>query len=150
MTARIFQLAASQGGVPKLPLREARVTTLGLDVDKQKHKKFHGGPDRALCLFSVEVIEALQAEGHPIYPGSTGENVLISGLDWTKLAEGTRIALGDEVIVALTRTTTPCKQIADSFIGRKFQRLAALHEMRWYCRVEREGLLRVAMPVSLL
>lgn len=150
MSARIFQLAASRGGVPKVALREARATTLGLDVDKQKHIKIHGGPERALCLFSVEVIEALQAEGHPIYPGSTGENVLISGLEWTQLAAGTRLALGDEVIVELTRTATPCKQIADSFIGRDFRPLGVPDRMRWYSRVVTEGVLRVGMPVRLL
>ena len=150
MSGRIFQLAASRGGVPKLAIRDARVTPLGLDVDKQKHTKIHGGPERALSLFSVEVIEALQAEGHPIYPGSTGENVTISGLDWPRLAAGTRIALGDAVIVELTRTATPCKNIAESFIGRDFHRLERPDQMRWYSRVITEGVLRVAMPVSLL
>jgi MOSC domain-containing protein YiiM len=150
MTARIVQLSASKGGVPKLAIREAKATTLGLDVDKQKHTKIHGGPERALCLFSLEVLQKLQAEGHPIFPGSTGENVLISGLDWAALSAGARIALGEEVIVELTRTATPCKTIAESFIGRKFKRLEAPNEMRWYSRVVAEGLLRVAMPVRLL
>ena len=150
MPARIVQLAASRGGVPKLAIRQARVTPVGFDVDTQKHKKIHGGPERALCLFSLEVLQKLQAEGHPIYPGSTGENVLISGLDWAALAPGARIALGDEVIVELTRTATPCKNIAESFIDRKFQRLGEPNEMRWYSSVEREGVVRVAMPVRVL
>jgi len=150
MTARIFQLSRSRGGVPKLSIPQARATTLGLEGDKQEHTKIHGGPERALSLFSVEVIEALQAEGHPIYPGSAGENVTISGLDWTVLAPGMRLALGDEVIVELTRTATPCKQIAESFVGQDFSRLGAPNEMRWYSRVLREGLLRVAMPVRIV
>ena len=150
MTARIVQLSASKGGVPKLAIREARATTLGLDVDKQKHTKIHGGPERALCLFSLDVLQKLQAEGHPIFPGSTGENVLISGLDWSRLAAGSRLALGESVVVELTRTATPCKTIADSFIDRKFQRLERPDQMRWYSRVIVEGTLRVAMPVRLL
>jgi MOSC domain-containing protein YiiM len=150
MSARIIQLAASKGGVPKLAVREARVTPVGLDVDVQKHKKIHGGPERALCLFSLEVLQMLQAEGHPIFPGSTGENVLISGLPWGTLAPGTRIALGDEVIVGLTRTATPCKNIAESFIGRDFKRLERPDQMRWYSRVIVEGTLRAGMPVRLL
>jgi MOSC domain-containing protein YiiM len=150
MSARIVQLSASNGGVPKLAIREARVTLVGLDVDTQKHKKIHGGPERALCLFSLEVLQRLQAEGHPIYPGSTGENVLISGLDWTALAPGVRIALGNDVVVELTRTATPCKTIAESFIGRTFQRLGEPNEMRWYSSVVREGVVRVAMSVRML
>ena len=147
MTTRIFQLAASRGGVPKLAIRSARATTLGLDVDKQKHLKIHGGPERALSLFSLEVLQLLQAEGPPIYPGSTGENVLISGLDWSLLAPGKRLALGPDVVVELTRTATPCKTIAESFIDRNFNRLGALHQMRWYSRVITEGALHVGMVV---
>jgi MOSC domain-containing protein YiiM len=42
----------------------------GIVGDDQAAKKYHGGPDRALVLYSLEIIEALQAEGHPISPGS--------------------------------------------------------------------------------
>jgi MOSC domain-containing protein YiiM len=146
---RIVQLARSDGGVPKLAITEAHAGKLGLEGDRQIHTKHHGGPDRALCLFSLEVIEALQAEGHPICPGSTGENVTIAGLDWAALTAGTRIALGDEVIVELTKEADPCKQIAASFAGRKFHRLEVPGQMRWYCRVLKPGLLRVDMPVAL-
>ncbi|HTL34411.1 MAG TPA: MOSC domain-containing protein [Kofleriaceae bacterium] len=148
--ARIVQLAASKGGVPKLAIRRARATTLGLDVDKQKHLKIHGGPERALCLFSLDVLQLLQAEGHPIFPGSVGENVLIGGLDWAQLRPGVRIAFGDDVVVELTRTATPCKTIAESFTDGDYKRLERPDQMRWYSRVITEGDLRVAMPVRLL
>jgi len=149
MTARIVQLSRSQGGVPKHAVMEAHVGELGLDGDRQAHPKIHGGPERALCLFSLEVIEALRAEGHPIAPGSTGENVTIAGLAWSELAAGMQLQLGDEVIVELTRPADPCKTIRDSFVGRKFTRLAREGQMRWYARVVRGGLLRVEQPVSL-
>ena len=149
MTGHIFHIARSNGGVPKNSVSEANVGELGLEGDRQKHTKVHGGPERALCLFSLEVMEKLQREGHPIYPGSTGENVLIAGLDWAALKSGTRIALGD-VIVELTRTAEPCKNIAASFIDRRFKRLEAPNEMRWYCRIVQTGHVRVAMPVRVL
>src|SRR3954447_5109753 len=66
VTSRIFQLSRSTGGVPKLAVREAHVSMLGLDGDGHDHPKIHGGPERALCLYSLEVIAQLQAEGHPI------------------------------------------------------------------------------------
>jgi len=149
MTARIFQLSSSRGGVPKHSVPEAEVGELGFAGDEHAHPKIHGGPERALCLFSLDVIEKLQREGHPIYPGSTGENVTIAGLDWSALTAGTRIALGD-VLVELTRTADPCKQIAASFLERNHKRLDVLGEMRWYCRVVRGGVVRVAMPVRVL
>jgi MOSC domain-containing protein YiiM len=157
MSARIFQLNASSGGVPKLPIREATIRTNGLDGDVQKNK-MHGGPTRAVCLFSLEVILALQSEGHPIYPGSIGENVTITGLPWTSLAVGQRWALGDEVILALVEPTNPCKNIAASFIDGNFRRVdhpsgpdkQPLGWSRWYASVERGGRVRVGDPIARL
>jgi MOSC domain-containing protein YiiM len=145
---RIFQLSRSAGGVPKLAVREARATVLGLDGDGHAHPKIHGGPDRALCLYSLEAILALQAEGHPIFPGSVGENVTITGYPWTALRPGARLHLGDEVVVELTRIAAPCKQIIESFADRDSKRLAEPAIGRWYARVLREGLLRVGQPVT--
>jgi MOSC domain-containing protein YiiM len=149
MTGRIFQLSRGGGGVPKQSVPEAEVGELGLAGDRQKHEKIHGGPERALCLFSLEVIEKLQAEGHPIYPGSTGENVTIAGIDWASLRQGSRLQLG-EVIVELTRTADPCMQIAASFVARKFKRLEVQNDTRWYCRIVHTGVLRIGMPVRVL
>ena len=146
--SRIFQLAISRGGVPKLPIREAHAGELGLDGDGHAHPKIHGGPERALCLYSLEVIAQLQADGHPIWPGSVGENVTITGHDWASLAAGTRLALGPDVIVELTRIAAPCKQIVESFSDRNSKRLAAPELARWYARVVQPGLLRVGQRVT--
>lgn len=145
--SRIFQLSRSAGGVPKLPVREAYANELGLDGDKHAHPKIHGGPERALCLYSLEVIAQLQAEGHPIWPGSVGENVTITGYEWASLAAGTQLMLGD-VLVELTRIAVPCKQILESFADRRSKRLAAPELGRWYARVLQPGMLRVGMPVA--
>ena len=95
MDGRIFQLNRSDGGVPKLAVREAFLTTEGLEGDRQRDLRYHGGPERALCLFALERIMELQAEGHPIFPGAVGENVTVVGLDWSQLKPGARLALGD-------------------------------------------------------
>ena len=79
---RIFQINISDGGVPKLPVGHAVIDFSGAQGDRQRNLKHHGGPDRALCLFSLERILALQQEGHAIVPGATGENLTVVGLDW--------------------------------------------------------------------
>lgn len=148
---RIVSLNVSQGGVPKRPVIEARVTRLGMEGDRQAHPDVHGGPERALCLFSAEVIAALQAEGHPIAPGTTGENVTIAGLDWAELAPGTRWRLGAEVEIEITRPTTPCKTIAGSFAHGDFNRIHHVRYPGWsrvYARVLREGVVRAGDPVT--
>ncbi len=60
MKAHIIQINLSAGGVPKRAALRAQVTPLGLDGDLQAHPKVHGGPERALCLYSLERILGLQ------------------------------------------------------------------------------------------
>src|SRR5919107_4461162 len=98
MLAHIAWLNVSDGGVPKLPVARARVTSAGVEGDRQRKLTIHGGPDRALCLWSLELIEALRAEGHPVVPGSAGENVTISGVDWGRVVPGARLRLGSVLV----------------------------------------------------
>lgn len=150
---RVSQINLSDGGVPKLPIAEARVTRDGIVGDRQKHTAFHGGPGRAVSLFSLEVIERLRAEGHPIGPGSTGENVTVEGVNWPLLAPGSRLALGGEVLVEITSYASPCATIKASFAQGRFKRIAQKvnpGESRLYARVLREGHVSVGDGVRVL
>lgn len=152
MTATIVQLSRSRGGVPKLAIDEAVVTANGLEGDKQRDRRFHGGPTRALCLYSDDLIEQLTREGHPVTRGSLGENVTIRGLDWREIVPGTRLAIG-EVEVEITSYAAPCKTIRASFAGDEFKRISQKLHRGWsrvYCRILREGTLRVNDAVSVL
>lgn len=152
MPAHIFSIQRSDGGVPKLPVREAEVTFTGLVGDRQRDRRYHGGPERALCLYSLEVILALQAEGHPIYPGSTGENLTIVGLEWAQLRPGICLALGP-VVAQITSYTVPCQNIRESFVDHQFTRIAQkLHPgmSRLYARVLQPGRLRVGDAVRIV
>jgi len=142
VTATVLQVNVSSGGVPKLPVLSAFVTALGLEGDAQRDTKHHGGPERAVCLFSADRIAALQAEGHPITPGATGENLTIAGLDWALVRPGSRLRIGAEVELEVTRYTTPCANIRDAFAGGDISRiLQDRHpgDSRVYARVLREG-----------
>src|SRR5690349_11788499 len=140
----MLQINVSRGGAPKHPVEQAAVTTEGIVGDYQRDRRSHGGPTRALCLFTIEEIRRLQAEGHPIAPGSAGENLTLEGLDLAALTPGTRLTLGDEVEIELTSYTAPCDNIAASFADGDFTRIShKLHpgESRIYARVLREGTL---------
>jgi MOSC domain-containing protein YiiM len=143
---RIFQINISDGGVPKLASQQVEVTSLGLVGDRQEETDVHGGPDRALCLFSLERILALQAEDHPIFPGAIGENLTLSGIDWEQVIPGTKLHLGDTVILEMTRYTTPCNNLIPYFIGGDYSRVAQKRFPGWsrlYARVLQTGLLRI-------
>jgi MOSC domain-containing protein YiiM len=60
MPGRVVQVNTSPGGVPKRAVAGALVGPLGLEGDAVKHTKIHGGPERAVCLWALETILALQ------------------------------------------------------------------------------------------
>lgn len=146
------------GGVPKLPVPGGRCRVLrdGLEGDWQNDRKHHGGPERAVCLFSLEVIERLRAEGHPIGPGTAGENLTIRGIEWNHLTPGTCVRIGnavDCVELQIASYCEPCATIRDSFAQLKFKRIDQdLHpgESRVYARVLKEGIVRVGDGVEVV
>lgn len=149
--AHIFQINISSGGVPKRPVAMGEVTEAGLTGDWQQNRRFHGGPDRALSLFSLEHIIALQAEGHPIFPGATGENLTIAGLDWPSLKPGARLRLGAGVEIEITSYVTPCRTIAAAFRDEAFTEISEKNypgRARLYARVVRPGEIRIGDPVQ--
>ena len=90
----------------------------------------------------IERIQQLQAEGHPVFPGALGENVTVSGLDWESVQPGCRFQLGDQVVLEVSRFTTPCNNLIDSFIEGDFGRILQDKYPGWsrvYARVIQEG-----------
>lgn len=148
--ARIHQLNVSPGGVPKRPVHRARLTPLGLEGDAVRHPDVHGGPDRALCLYALERIEALQAEGHPVFPGAMGENVTTAGIDFDAVAPGDRLALGPHALVEVVSYTAPCRTIAGSFHDGAYGRVSQKLHPGWsrvYARVILGGPVEVGQPI---
>ena len=148
---RIFQLNVSPGGVPKRAIAEDVLTEVGLAQDAVAHPRIHGGPTRALCLYALERVLALQEEGATIFPGAIGENVTTVGLDWDRIVPGARLALGD-CVVEVTKYTTPCSTTSP-FVKGDVKRFHQDHRPGWsrvYASVERGGRLAPGMPVRLL
>jgi MOSC domain-containing protein YiiM len=150
---RIVQLSVSNGGVPKRSVDSVRVTALGLEGDAQRDREHHGGPERAVCLFAMEAIRELRAEGHPLVPGALGENVTLEGLDWASVQPGARVRLGDEVLLEITRYTAPCLNIRPAFRDGNYALVSQKRHpgrSRVYARVITPGTLRRGDPARLL
>ena len=150
---RVVQINVNpRGGVPKHRTPSAQVTFEGVIGDKQRDRRYHGGPQRAVALFSYERIQALQAEGHPIVPGSTGENLTIAGLDWDALQVGDRLRIGDELRIEITAYAVPCSNLVDSFVDGAFKRVSQKLHPGWsrlYAKVLVEGEVREGDAVLL-
>ena len=118
----VTHLAVSGGGVPKSRVDRFDVDWSGAVGDRQGDRRHHGRPFQALCLWSSDVIAALQSEGHPIEPGFAGENVTVSGVDWAALRPGTVVQVGSAV-AEISSHATPCAKNAAWFVDRDFRRV---------------------------
>ena len=56
---RVYRVNISPGGVPKLPVAEARVRRLGLEGDAHDHFRVHGGTFVVLLIGTVLLVGAL-------------------------------------------------------------------------------------------
>ena len=140
---RVVSVNVSAGGVPKLPVERACVSAAGVEGDRQRFLEFHGGPERAVSLYSLDLIEALRSEGHPIDVGTTGENLTLAGIDWTLVMPGATLRIG-EVEVEITAYAAPCRTIAASFTGRRMGRISEAKYHGWsrvYGRVRTGGVI---------
>ena len=146
MTGVVHSVCVREGGgVPKLPLSECRLRAAGIEGDKPR------SPRRAVIIYSLERIEGLREEGHPVAaPGSLGENIIVEGLDWASLVVGLRLRLG-EVLLELTGPTAPCHGIEDQFSDRNSSRVEEARFpgwSRWCAAVLEEGIVSPGDAVS--
>jgi MOSC domain-containing protein YiiM len=99
----------------------------------------------------LDLIQSLQAEGHPITAGSTGENLTVAGVDWDEMTTGVEVRIG-AVMLVLTQPADPCKLIAKSFREHSFSRISRRTHAGWsrmYARVLNEGVVAVGDAVEL-
>jgi MOSC domain-containing protein YiiM len=139
--------------VPKYPVFEAKISKEGVQGDRQRNLKVHGGPDRAVCLFSVELIERMQDEGHSIDAGSSGENLTLAGLAWDTLEPGTQLKIGPDALLEVASYCAPCEWNARWFRDGDISRISQRTNPGWsrlYARVLESGVVRPGDVVEIL
>ncbi len=144
MIGRVASVNVSPGGVPKRPVASAFVGRLGLDTDAHHEPEpMHGGPDQAVCLYAVEAIARVRADGHEAFPGAYGENLTLERIDWASLRAGDVLTIGEAgLTLELVSYAAPCQTIAHWFVERHIARISPkIHpeDARWYARVLIEG-----------
>jgi MOSC domain-containing protein YiiM len=148
---KIHSLNVSNGGVPKLALPRCEVRTSGLVGDRQRDRRYHGGPERAVCLYSLERIRALAEEGHGVVPGALGENLTLEGIDWTQMTPGTVLEAG-RVALELASFAAPCNNLRRFFRDGRFARVSEKLHPGWsrlYARVLEGGVLSTGDAVRI-
>jgi MOSC domain-containing protein YiiM len=141
MVGRIDSLQASGGGVPKASIPQAEIGPSGVVGDVQGNRRNHGRPWQAICVYSSDVIGVLRDEGHPIVAGAAGENLTLSGIDWSRMRGGLTITVGD-VVLRTSAPAAPCHKIGDCFTERYWNRIDHIERpgwARWYASVVSGG-----------
>jgi len=131
-SGRVAHLHAGPGGLPKPAVHHLTIGWRGADGDQQASRKHHGAPWQALCVWSVEAIDALRALGHPVTPGGAGENITVAGLPWHELRAGVRLRVGT-VLCELSAWALPCKQTSHCFTDGDF--MVMHHDRGPYSRI---------------
>jgi len=92
-------------GEPKRPVPEARFRA-GHGIEGDAHA---GSWHRQVSLLADEDIETVRRAGLPdVLPGAFAENVVLSGLDLGAVGLGTRLRLGEDVVLAVTQIGKVC------------------------------------------
>ena len=98
----------------KRSVPSARLNPAGLVGDQQADRRYHGGPDRALCGYGWEHYAEWQAKlGVPLAAGAFSENLTLVGLNEAVVCVGDQYSLGDTgVIIEVASPRQPCVRLA--------------------------------------
>jgi MOSC domain-containing protein YiiM len=118
----LVQINSGGGGVPKASIPRATVDGRGVVDDVQDDRAHHGAPLQALCLWSADVMDALNTEGHSLFAGAAGENLTVRGIDWTTIRPGVRLTIGP-VVAEVSAFAIPCAKNAQWFAAGDFRRM---------------------------
>jgi len=116
------------------------IGVLGLEGDEQVDHRYHGGPERALCVYPGEHLEAWGLLwNRPLPPGSFGENLTTLGLSETTVHIGDRFRFGS-ALIEVSQPREPCGNLA----GRQGkpdlpQWIRKNRWTGWYARVVEPG-----------
>ncbi len=132
-------------GIYKQPVTSpVRVTAQGLSGDAICSAKHHGGPDQAVYIYGRADYQYFEQQlGHPLQPGTFGENLTISEFASASFSAGDRLYVGD-VVLQVTAPRIPCGIFAQRMGDPHFvQRFRQAGRPGLYCRVLRPGWLQV-------
>ncbi|WP_239254658.1 MOSC domain-containing protein [Listeria ilorinensis] len=99
-------------GIEKGAVEQAYLTKDGFMDDRPYNKKYHGGPDRAVCLFPHEHYAFFERIFQKTLPKSAfGENLIVSGMLEKDVAIGDIFQAG-QAIFQISEARNPCSTIA--------------------------------------
>ncbi|HWQ30299.1 MAG TPA: MOSC domain-containing protein, partial [Negativicutes bacterium] len=98
----------------------------------------HGGDwgRQITCLDWASVVKANKEHGLDVKPGGFAENILLEGLQLSSAKAGTRIKLGEEVVLEVTQIG---KEDHPSVVTRAYNGVSLLPKEGLFCKVVSGG-----------
>lgn len=138
-------------GICKTPVSgPVRLRRTGFDGDGVGDVKHHGGPDKAICVYSTDHFAYWEnVLGVSLPSAPFGENVSVGGLSEKDVCIGDIFFLGN-AIVQVSQPRQPCKTLAARYGRTDMTRLVADAGFTgFYLRVLGEGVVETGSPFSL-
>lgn len=123
-----------------------------LDGDRQADRRVHGGPDKAVCVYSGDHYPAWRDElgRSDMGSGGFGENFTVSGQAETDVCLGDRFRVG-EAVVEVSQPRGPCQKLARRWDRPDLpKRVVASGRSGWYLRVIQEGHVEAGQSLQLI
>jgi MOSC domain-containing protein YiiM len=130
------------------------ITLVGdnLTGDYQANRKYHGGPDKAVCFYPEEHYAHWQSTVHPnMEAGAFGENVTVSGFTEPDVCIGDTLQIGT-CLLQVSQPRAPCANVSKRWHNNK---LPALMEATGYTgyyarRISDGGELQIGDTVTVI
>lgn len=138
-------------GICKQTVEEAFLTKDGFRGDGVADIRYHGGPDRAVCVYPYEHYLHWEKEFKNPLPSSTfGENVTVTNMLEKDIYIGDIFLLGDAVI-QVSQGRIPCSTITKRTNNPSLlKRMVQTGFTGYLCRVLEEGIVRKDSKITLL
>lgn len=146
-----WKYGIESSGIGKTPVERAELTSLGFVDDGVANPEFHGGPDRAVCLYPYEHYEYWNRLFETqINPPAFGENITAAGMMEKDVCIGDIYRIGNAVL-QVTQGRIPCSTI--SKFNQEDRLLSQIFETGftgYFFRVLEEGPIDVGSKIELL
>ncbi|QUW22958.1 MOSC domain-containing protein [Sporosarcina sp. Marseille-Q4063] len=138
-------------GICKESVNDAFLTKDGFQGDGVANLLFHGGSDRAVCIYPYEHYKLWESEFKTTLPASTfGENLTVMNMLEKDVHIGDIFQVG-EAVIQVTQSRIPCSTITKrTKLPLLLKRMVETGYTGYLCRVLEEGLVRKDSQITLL
>ncbi len=122
-----------------------------LEGNAQANLKYHGGPDKAVCVYPVEHLSPLsELLGQQLPHGAMGENFTGENMLEGEVCLGDQYRVGD-AIVEISQPRQPCNSLVKRWGSKELPKLMVQHGWTgFYGRVIEEGMVQPGDGIQLL